>query len=201
LDSFIHQSNSFLDKSVCEDLINQFETHTWLQTEGRIGMKYDNNSVDSLVVEKDIKQSTDLGITDTVANSPAFKPSIIKLFEFLNENVIEYKKKYDHLDLTAEWGMTEKFNIQRYYPGQGYYQWHSEYHPHIPPADKRILAWMIYLNDVKDAGTEFAYFGKTDAVQGKCVLWPAYWTHTHRGVVSDTQTKYIATGWYSFLNI
>jgi len=37
------------------------------------------------------------------------------------------------------------------------------------------------------------------AEEGKMVIWPAYWTHVHHGVVSTTQTKYIATGWFEFI--
>ena len=36
------------------------------------------------------------------------------------------------------------------------------------------------------------------AKKGRLVIWPAYWTHTHCGVISDNQTKYISTGWYTF---
>jgi len=31
------------------------------------------------------------------------------------------------------------------------------------------------------------------------VIWPADFTHTHRGIVSKTQEKYIATGWYNLV--
>ena len=64
----------------------------------------------------------------------------------------------------------------------------------------RILAWMFYLNTVTDkGGTHFTNWDfTTDAVEGRLVIWPAYWTHTHHGVMSETQTKYIATGWYDF---
>ena len=64
----------------------------------------------------------------------------------------------------------------------------------------RFLVWMIYLNTVTDkGGTEFKYLNHTeDAVEGKIIIWPTDFTHTHRGVVSPTQKKYILTGWYSF---
>jgi len=39
---------------------------------------------------------------------------------------------------------------------------------------------------------------KVKAEEGKLVLWPAYWTHIHHGVVSPTEIKYIATGWFTF---
>jgi len=197
METFIHESKTPLDAETCNDLIAQFEKHSWLQKPGKIGMK---DKIE-FGVEKQYKASTDMGITDDVANSDAFRPSIIKLFEFLNIQITEYKEKYPFLDDIAPWGMREKFNIQRYKPGEGYYAWHSEYHPHIDLVDRRVLAWMVYLNDVENAGTEFYGLGKIQAKQGSCAIWPAYWTHTHRGIVSVTQTKYIATGWYSFLEI
>ena len=63
---------------------------------------------------------------------------------------------------------------------------------------KRVMVWMIYLNTVtQDGGTYFTnYDKKINAVQGRLVIWPAYWTHTHRGIISEKETKYIATGWF-----
>ena len=60
---------------------------------------------------------------------------------------------------------------------------------------------MFYLNTVNDGGTYFDNYDLTmNAVKGRCVIWPAFWTHMHKGVVSKTETKYIATGWISYIN-
>jgi hypothetical protein len=57
---------------------------------------------------------------------------------------------------------------------------------------------MIYLNDVEDGGTEFMKQKHTEKAEaGKLIIWPADWTHAHRGEVSTTKTKYILTGWFS----
>ena len=37
---------------------------------------------------------------------------------------------------------------------------------------------------------------KTEAECGLTLIWPSDWTYTHRGVVSNSHTKYIITGWY-----
>ena len=37
-----------------------------------------------------------------------------------------------------------------------------------------------------------------EAKKGLTLIWPATWTHTHRGIVSNDKEKYIVTGWYSF---
>ena len=34
--------------------------------------------------------------------------------------------------------------------------------------------------------------------KGLTLIWPAIWTHTHKGVVSKKHTKYIITGWINY---
>ena len=89
-------------------------------------------------------------------------------------------------------------NIQYYKPYQGFKKFHYE-RSNAANFD-RHLAFMTYLNSVEDGGgTEFLYQRKTiSAVKGKTVIFPADWTHAHRGVVSPTEEKYIITGWYIF---
>ena len=41
------------------------------------------------------------------------------------------------------------------------------------------------------------HFEKPEA--GKLVMWPCDWTHLHRGITSPTETKYIITGWFSWV--
>ena len=64
----------------------------------------------------------------------------------------------------------------------------------------RILAWMFYLNTVTDGGGTYwdNYDLTMNAVKGRLVIWPAYFTHFHKGIVSKTETKYIATGWFQY---
>ena len=65
----------------------------------------------------------------------------------------------------------------------------------------RMLVWMTYLNDVSDGGgTHFVYQKHTfEAKKGRTLIWPSDFTHTHAGVVSPTQHKYIITGWMNFV--
>ena len=60
---------------------------------------------------------------------------------------------------------------------------------------------MTYLNDVPDGGTEFLYQNlTTKAIKGNTVIWPATWTHTHRGQISQTHEKIIITGWIRLIS-
>jgi len=63
----------------------------------------------------------------------------------------------------------------------------------------RNLVFMTYLNDVEDGGTQFKYQNLiTPAKKGLTLIWPTDFTHTHRGVISQTKEKYIVTGWYTY---
>lgn len=91
-------------------------------------------------------------------------------------------------------------NLQKYLRGSGgYHHWHSEIYPQNASCESlhRVLLWMVYLNDVAEGGeTEFLYQGRKIAPkQGRLVIAPAGFTHTHRGNVAVSGDKYIATSW------
>ena len=89
------------------------------------------------------------------------------------------------------------YNVQKYTPGKAYHKSHCE---NDGVAFQRVLAWMFYLNDVTDkGGTRFPRHNLTlKARAGDLYIWPAYFTHSHYGISSPTQVKYIATGWVNF---
>ena len=98
--------------------------------------------------------------------------------------------------------MTEGFNIQRYLPPeQGFKAFHMERQSIL--TSKRLFVFMLYLNTVNDkGGTEFKYYNHIEKAEaGKLLIWPPDFTHTHRGVVSPTEKKYIITGWYSLIPV
>ena len=115
----------------------------------------------------------------------------------LRKAVAEYWLKHPQIRKINSWGPDLHYNLQMYNPKQGYYASHCE-NGGQNAGIHRILVWMIYLNTVTvGGGTYFENYDRTtDAVEGRVVLWPPYWTHFHNGVVSNTQKKYIATGWF-----
>jgi prolyl 4-hydroxylase len=85
------------------------------------------------------------------------------------------------------------YNLQKYEEGEGFFSLHNEQSGSYP---YRLLAWMVYLNDAT-SGTEFPYQEMTvTPKEGRTVIWPAGWTHPHKGVTPNKGTKYIATGWF-----
>ena len=123
------------------------------------------------------------------------------LYEKLSVCLNQYIKKHSFLTRThSSWGMNRQFNIQKYNPGQCYTPEHME-HGKDDYDSKRLLVWMINLNTIRDGGqTEWPQQRfKIKPKSGTLTIWPAGWTHSHRGIVSKTETKYIMTGWCSFL--
>jgi hypothetical protein len=187
----INKQNIFIsgwylpDKNLCKNLINLFEKSEY-KKEGLISNK----------INKLKKDSTDLSF-----NVFSKEPLITEYVKNLNLVLQQYKKKYKYADNPQDsWGITENFNIQRYLPNQGFHAYHTErggLHTSL-----RHLTFMTYLNDVNDGGETEWYYQKLKIKpeKGLTIIWGTDWTFTHRGIPSPTETKYILTGWYSYIN-
>tara|TARA_R100000005_G_C4935559_1_gene162490 strand:- start:81 stop:647 length:567 start_codon:yes stop_codon:yes gene_type:complete len=177
------------DLSVCDENIEFFKNSKELQKQGFF------NSENKDVVYKNIKESIDISENFEFFES---QPSTKKLLDFLWISVQDYAKKYDELWETS----FEIFHMMKfqYYkpPSGGYKVFHCERNS---VSQKTCLVWMFYLNTVEDGGgTEFKYLDHIEkAEKGKLLIWPPDFTHTHRGLVSPSEEKYIFTGWYDFL--
>ena len=94
-------------------------------------------------------------------------------------------------------------NVQKYVQASGgYHHWHSEIYPQNASCETlhRALLFQFYLNDVAAGGeTEFYYQKrKIAARQGRLIIAPAGFTHSHKGHVAASGDKYIATSWILF---
>jgi hypothetical protein len=87
--------------------------------------------------------------------------------------------------------------LQKTDPGAGYHTWHCE--QSAESQSGRCLVYSAYLNDIDAAGeTEFLYQKlRITPKENSMAIWPAAYTHTHRGnVVHGNKSKYIITGWF-----
>ena len=175
-----------LSKKECEILVNQFEKSP--KIEGKIIRKMQDESVEHTVDSNHKKciELKDAKFSDKTIISNILKEKLIKYIGI-------YKNEQPQLDFLDYWGYHDAYNIQKYETEEdGYKVWHCEHGASNP---NRILAWMIYLNDAK-SGTEFVNYPTVQAKRGRCVIWPAFWTHVHKGA-PNKGLKYIATGWIS----
>lgn len=200
---FIHRIPNLVSQEFCKDLIKQFEKskltgpgHTYTVKDGYVRATYESNS----------KISTDIsvyrGFIEDAEESgePEWREFIFYINKKLQIGIDDYIEKFPMLNKLQKF-ILEGYNIQRYLPGEGFYNWHCENSGYIAGGD-RVLAFMIYLNDLTDGGgTDFKLQNHTEKPEsGKMVIWPAGWTHVHKGQVSETQSKYIVTGWYKHIN-
>ena len=113
----------------------------------------------------------------------------------LREYTEKYATKYIPLKNMEKWGVDDGFTLKKFEgEEEGYKVWHTEHSIRYP---NRILVWMFYLNDAH-SGTEFFHHPNIESKKGRLVIWPAGWTHYHKGVTPNKGIKYITSGWYSF---
>jgi len=178
--------------SLCDEAIKWFKENKKLAVQGHIG---DKDGV--RYVDENVKESNDISLTleEYYQHGEFFQ----KIFDFLWEGIQDYIKKYEELGACC-FTIDGKINFQHYVPPKGgFKKYHCERATlHVSP---RCLVWMIYLNTLEDdGGTEFKYYNCIEkAEKGKLLIWPPDFTHTHRGLTSETEEKYILTGWYKFI--
>tara|TARA_B100001939_G_scaffold85116_1_gene72730 strand:- start:2431 stop:3024 length:594 start_codon:yes stop_codon:yes gene_type:complete len=82
--------------------------------------------------------------------------------------------------------------------GKGYYNFH--YEADCKMVADRVLTFMTYLEKPDEGGeTEFLFQSKRISPEvGTTVMWPAYFTHPHRGNPVLSGRKTYLTGWYFF---
>lgn len=178
----------YIPNKICDDLIKYFKKNKEKHVQGRSG--YDNGS---FIVNKKVKDSVDLGIDPIFSDYP-----INDYMKNLQNCLNEYLKMYPEASNCDRFNINEVYNIQYYSPGGGFKKWHHE--TGAKNTFKRHLVFMTYLNNVGNCGTEFKYQKiKVKCKKGLTLIWPTCFTHTHRGIISKKNEKYIITGWFSYI--
>ena len=155
-----------------------------------------------------LKNNSDNDCGEVIHNGVANRKDYSRYFErdsielaqqthiILNNALKNYKENYPSIGMIDYYSNVVK--VQKTPPKGGFHTWHAEQGPDVSTST-RCLVWMIYLNDTEEGEgtTEFLEQGlKLQPKRGTVVLFPASWTHTHRGNPVYKDNKYIATGWY-----
>lgn len=121
-------------------------------------------------------------------------------FDGLQTCYDDYSRKYSVLIDNGKIRATV-MKMQKTSPGGGYHLWHCEQAPGVHSS--RVISYMVYLNSLEegDGGeTEFLYQRtRIKPEENLMLLWPAAYTHTHRGnPVLTEKYKYVVTGWFYY---
>tara|TARA_B100001094_G_C18191212_1_gene807375 strand:- start:1262 stop:1873 length:612 start_codon:yes stop_codon:yes gene_type:complete len=178
----------YMPEKVCDDMISFFKNN---KKDTHKGLRYDSQG-EKNIVDKKFKDSIDLTIwPDKFGNIEVFN-----YIQQLSDVIQEYEIKYPMAKNNSPYALIDFFNIQYYPSGGGFKTWH---HERFYSSRDRVFVFMTYLNDVPDGGTEFYHQKITSpAKKGLTIMWPAEWTHTHKGQISKENEKYIITGWFKY---
>ena len=185
MNNFIECYPQVLSSRKCDKIIDRFN-HDTNKREGKLGGRIDHKQ----------KHSTDINLN--FANKACKQYNDI-IYPALMKGLQSYVHEYKFIAQLTDWQVFRGYNVQYYDEGQGYHLLHCE-HENQSNSMYRILAWMIYLNDAQ-CGTTFPMQDITmKPSTGDLWIWPAFWTHAHKGVTPNIGDKYIATGWCEFVN-
>lgn len=110
----------------------------------------------------------------------------------LKEIISLYVKTYPEINLTKDRWDFDNFKLKKFRAGKFYDAWHSE---HCVLYPYRIACLLLYLSD-HDCGTEFYNGEVIKSRKGRAILFPTFWTHTHRGQpCPDQKNRYIMSSY------
>ena len=175
------------DDYLCDEIISYFENNKQKQTQGST----------SKGLSLEIKNRQDITLSPQELNLP--ENEIYKIyFQSLFECYKDYNLQWPFLSGIVNALDIGSFNIGKYEPGQHFQKIYCERSG--LSTLHRLFAFMTYLNDVEDGGS--TYFNHYDLdikpKKGLTLIWPAEWTHSHKGNVLKKGVKYIITGWLTF---
>ena len=182
--SFIEIYDDVIPVYECERLISLFEKSD-NKIEGHCG------SPDGTAIRPEVKKTIELsqcGFSkgDSISN-------IIK--NYLVPCVTKYTHKYSDIKYISKIGLDDVYTFQKLeHHDDGFKRWHADSGSFID--SPRVLVWMFYLNDAK-SGTDFMYYPTVKGKTGRCIIWPAGFTHIHRAS-PNKGLKYVVTGWISY---
>jgi hypothetical protein len=184
---FIGVYENALSKENCSFVIQEFEKHISI-------------SPSSIINNKEQFGNEKMGRLDFALFAEKVLVNVSKIINDTLSNCLHFYTE-EFFSLKQVKARSEFVKLQRTPPRGGYHVWHCE--AESRESMDRVLTWMIYLNDIPDGEgeTEFLWQGiRVKPKAGTCVIWPAQFTHPHRGNPVYSCDKYIATGWYTYID-
>ena len=191
-DNFIGTFDNYFDEELLNRYINHFNQMTSL------GLSNDRGNIPSTEIKDnsiDLISSNFWGVSKNELDVSYLSSPFLDVF--FQKIYPQYVKKFDYINKLERHTIYE-IKIQKTSPKEGYHSWHSE--TGGPHNRNRLLAFTLYLNDVEEGGeTEFLYQSiRIKPKKNRLIIWPAAFTHVHRGNPPLSKEKYIITGWVEY---
>jgi hypothetical protein len=161
---------------------------------------YEDNSYNSFS-RQELEKITTLHKKDNSIGLHFYNKELCKTFSknLINYFYKSYSKEYqlDSSIIDEASLIVSDFKVQKTLPTGGYHLWHTETSILEP---FRVMVYTVYLNDVEEGGeTEFLIQSlRVKPKKGTVVIFPAGYTHIHRGNPPLSGEKYIMTGWIEY---
>ena len=190
-ENFIEVYDNVVSPEFCEQAIAHY---TALEHTRRVYSRQESEDASPL------KKSGGISFLTDNPNIQRFDATGEILHEFHNasaECYRHYVSKFGILD-SMQLSMNHNVQLQKTPRTGGYHVWHCE---HAFPVASRAIFVQLYLNTVEEGGeTEFLYQSKrVHAVQGRMLMCPAGFTHTHRGNPPMKGDKFTINSWIEYI--
>ena len=195
-------------KEYCDKIIHRFEYLKELRSDGR-GKIWSRQEAENKILSLQKEDDTyflggsggdDLPLKEEDVIVMQADINLLREFDAIIWRKYDtFAKKYGILNNLALHKMASGVRIQKSKPSQGYHVWHCD--SDDMASGRRMIVVILYLNTVEEGGeTEFLYQSeRIPPIQGTLVLFPAEWTHVHRGNSPLKGNKYILTTWLEFM--
>ena len=175
---------------LCNDFVNNYEGAKKNQTIIDITKENQLGIIDDT---PPLKRKDEVAVVAPLYSTIYPRPPVQAYFKFLQECFECYVKRYDIEFFGPIYN--DVFKIHKVRKSEGYHVWH--YERSSPETIDRILAYMTYLEVPKKGGeTEFLHQSlRIEPIVGRTLVWPAGFTHMHRGNPPLDGEKMYITGW------
>lgn len=186
---YIKVYNKALDSEICQKIIDKFDQDP-RKAPGKTASGY----------RPDLKICTDLH-----TSLSGWKELDHEIFKAINVTYRQYCADCSSIQYAVDKHpiVDTGYQIQKYEPnGEDQFKWHIDAAGDAETSS-RILAAILYLNDVEEGGeTEFmlngdeSYSVKPEA--GRVIWFPPYFPFPHRGKIAISGPKYIVTTFITY---
>ena len=178
---------------LCNDFVNDYEKAKKNRT--FIDLSKINDSGFQDQTQKSTERKDEVAFIAPVLSSIYPIPPVQEYFKFLSECFKSYRIRYG-IEFRGHI-YNDVFKIHKVKKSEGYHKWH--YEKDNPQNIDRLMAYMTYLVVPEKGGeTEFLHQSlRIDPVVGRTLIWPAGFTHMHRGLPPLDGEKMYITGWFN----